>query len=103
MQRIYIMHNKTLCVKKSCLKNVFKLPEELTKDYIVISKGIGKKTDLLEFTSLPSRLRDLICKCFGSYEYQKTLYYDASRHINFLNHEIKQRQIKIDNIKTILL
>jgi hypothetical protein len=100
MLPIYVMHNKTLCIKKSYLNRFFELPAELIKDYKVIKKGIGRKTDLLEFSSLPLRLRDLIVYSFGNYEYQKTYKYNNRQHVKFLNHEIKQRQIEIDNLKT---
>jgi hypothetical protein len=100
MLPIYVMHNKTLCVKKSYLKRFFSLTDELINDYVVIKKGLNSSTALLEYSSLPLRLRDLIWLSFGTYENQKPYEHNHFQHVKFLINEIKNRQDQIVNIKT---
>lgn len=104
MLSIYVMHNKTLCIKKSYLKRCFGLPNEISNDFVIIKKGVHSTTALLEYKSLPKLIKRMIWEHFGTPENQTYIgnNYPKIHYIqmDIMNKEIRRLIKKIDNLKT---
>lgn len=104
MVRIYVIHNNTLCIKKSYLNRFFSLPNELSSDFVIIKKGGHALTPLLEYKSLPKLIKRMISEIFGTPENQTYTWVDYPKvhyiQMDIMNKEIIRLRKIIDNLKT---